>query len=325
LRGVSKSESSSEKTPTAQRGYRVFEPGDYVYDFELPLDSHLPETIEVESGSVKYELKAIVERAGAFCADLVGSRDVILIRTPAEGSLEQSELITIDRNWKGELHVEVVIFGKSFPLGAQIPISCRLTTQATVQFHWIKVFATEHIEYFCSNKRIHHMGPVRQIQLFEKWADVLQTSAISESPKKTAYGGTFMFNQSPDVSKVHTEKSMGLSSGLCGDASTLVTEMEVLAQLRSCHDMKDHDKSPRVHFDTTYRNIRVHHWLKVYRLLIVVILGLICHQILIRLSRSDPTDPNERKDFEIAINAPFRILSSELTEATTTLPAYSAL
>ena len=50
----------------AQKGYRTFYPGDYLYNFELPLDSRLPETIDVDLGSVKYELEATVERAGAF-------------------------------------------------------------------------------------------------------------------------------------------------------------------------------------------------------------------------------------------------------------------
>lgn len=45
----------------ARRRYRVFELGNYVYEFELPLSSTLPETVVVESGSVSYELKAIVE------------------------------------------------------------------------------------------------------------------------------------------------------------------------------------------------------------------------------------------------------------------------
>ena len=39
--------------------------------------------------------------------------------------------------------------------------------------------------------------------------------------------------------------------------------MEFNVQLPSCHMMKDKLKSERLHFDTTYQNIQVNHWIKV--------------------------------------------------------------
>ena len=60
----------------------------------------LPESINVDLGSVKYELEALVERSGAFRANLVGAKELTLIRAPSEGSLEQVEPIAISRNWK---------------------------------------------------------------------------------------------------------------------------------------------------------------------------------------------------------------------------------
>ena len=41
------------------------------------------------------------------------------------------------------------------------------------------------------------------------------------------------------------------------------TEMEFNVQLPTCRDMRDKDKTQRLHFDTTYQNIQVHHWIKV--------------------------------------------------------------
>lgn len=263
LRGSSKDESANEENSMAQRGYMVFEPGNYIYKFELPLNSTLPETLVAKSGSVHYELNAIVQRAGLFCADLAGSRDVALIRTPAEDSLEQFEPIAIDRNWKDEVHVEITVSGKSFPLGAQIPIWCRLTTQANVQFHWIKVFATEHTEYYCSDKRVHRMEPVRKIQLFERWGDFLPTSVISGDTKTAVSGTVYMSDQNSVASKMHSEEATLLASGLSGDAGHPVTEMDILAQLSSRHNTNDANKSSQLHSDSTYENIRVHHWIKV--------------------------------------------------------------
>jgi hypothetical protein len=50
-------------------------------------------------GSVKYELEASIERAGAFKSNLSGKTDVLLVRNPSDQNLETSEPISITRNW----------------------------------------------------------------------------------------------------------------------------------------------------------------------------------------------------------------------------------
>jgi hypothetical protein len=270
-----KGDFSNKEPLVTQNEYWTFDPGDYIYNFELPLDNHLPETIKLELGSVRYELKAIVKRAGAFCTDLVGSKDVTLIRTPAEGSLEQIEPIAVSRNWKDQLHMSVVVSGRSFPLGAQIPISFRLTPLANVQFHCVKVFATEHTEYFCSDKRVHRIEPVRKIQLLEKPADVPPTNTISGSLMRTISSEVTISDQNPIVSKLQIQGPKEPLDSLIGDVSIVSKEMELLVQLPSCYKIKDNDKSSRLHSDTTYQNIKVYHWLKVSQLLKCVLIGLI--------------------------------------------------
>ena len=265
-RSFEKSESSANGPSVAQKGYRVFNPGDYVYNFELPLDSHLPETINVELGSVKYELEAIVERAGAFRANLIGSKEVTLIRAPSEGSLEQVEPIAISRSWEDQLHYDIVISGKSFPLGAQIPIAFKLTPLAKVQCHRIKVFVTENIEYFCANKRVHRMEPTRKIQLFEKRADGPATSTFSGSTMRIISGGGVPYDQRAAAARgenVEVQDPGNLLGDLNGEVNIGPTEMEFNVQLPSCHQMKEKEKASKLHFDTTYQNIQVHHWIKV--------------------------------------------------------------
>jgi hypothetical protein len=310
-RSFGKGESSTGGPTVAQKGYRTFNPGDYMYNFELPLDSHLPETIDVELGSVKYELEATVERAGAFRANLVGIKEVVLIRTPSEGSLEQVEPIAISRSWEDQLHYDIVISGKSFPLGAQVPIAFKLTPLAKVQCHRIKVFVTENIEYFCSNKRVHRMEPVRKVLLFEKRADSAPTSTFAGSTMRIISGGGVAWDQRVAASRgehVPVADPTNLLGNLNGDSNIGPTEMEFSVQLPSCHNMKDKDKSSRLHFDTTYQNIQVHHWIK----------------IVMRLSKPDANDPSKRRHFEISIDSPFHILSCQATQANTALPAYSS-
>ncbi|KXT05462.1 hypothetical protein AC578_10977 [Pseudocercospora eumusae] len=305
-------EKGGNSGPTvAAKGYRTFLPGDYIYNFELPLDSRLPETIDVELGSVKYELEAVVERSGAFRSNLVGTKEVTLIRAPSEGSLEQVEPIAISRNWEDQLHYDIVISGKSFPLGTSIPIAFKLTPLAKVQCHRIKVLITENIEYFCSNKRVHRMEPTRKVQLFEKRADGPPTSTFPGSSMRVTAGGGIPYDQraraarGEEVTPVDTTNLLG---NLDGDSNVGPTEMEFNVQLPSCHTMKERDRSQRLHFDTTYQNIQVHHWIK----------------IVMRLSRPDAQDPTKRRHFEISIDSPFHILSCRATQANTMLPAYTS-
>ncbi|KAF2264724.1 hypothetical protein CC78DRAFT_532861 [Lojkania enalia] len=310
-RSFGKGETATSGPSIAQKGYRTFNPGDYMYNFELPLDSHLPETIDVDLGSVKYELEAVIERAGAFRANLVGIKEVMLIRTPAEGSLEQVEPIAISRSWEDQLHYDIVISGKSFPLGAQVPIAFKLTPLAKVQCHRIKVFVTENIEYFCSNKRVHRMEPVRKVQLFEKRADSPPTSTFPGSTMRIVSGGGVPYDLRAAASRgeqVAVQDPTNLLGDLSGDISVGPTEMEFNVQLPSCHNMKEKDKQSRLHFDTTYQNIQVHHWIK----------------IVMRLSKPDQNDPTKRRHFEISIDSPFHILSCQATQANTALPAYSS-
>lgn len=297
----------------AQKGYRTFTPGDYIYNFELPIDSRLPETIDVELGHVKYELEAIVERSGAFRANLVGSKEVTMIRAPTESSLETVEPIAISRDWEDQLHYDIVISGKSFPLGSQIPIAFKLTPLAKVRCLRIKVYITENIQYFTSNKRVHRLEPTRRIPLFEKRADSVSTSTYPGSSIRILAGGGVDYDGRA-AAAAGDESVAGESTNLLGRLegehnNVGPTEMELSVQLPTCQQMAEKPKGARVHFDTTYPNIQVHHWIK----------------IVMRLSRPDAEDPTKQRHFEISIDSPFHILSCRATQANMCLPAYSAL
>ena len=259
-----------------QKGYRTFQPGDYIYNFELPLDSRLPESIDVDLGTVRYELEATVERAGAFRTNLVGAKEVTLIRTPSEGSLEQVEPIAISRNWEDQMHYDIVISGKSFPLGAKVPIAFKLTPLAKVQCHRIKVFITENTEYFCSSKRVHRMEPVRKILLFEKRADAPSVSKYPGSSVRVTAGGGIPYDQraaAAEGREVMPQSTSNLLGPLEGDSNVGPTELEVNVQLPGCQELnEEQDGLHKLHFDTTYSNIQVHHWIKVCHCLDYVLL-----------------------------------------------------
>lgn len=260
---VGKEESPTNGSSVALKGYCMFQPGNYFYNFELPIDSRLPETINMDLGSVKYELEAIIERAGAFKANLVGVQEVPLIRVPVEGSLEQVEPIAISRNWEDQLHYEVIISGKSFPLGAQVPIAFKMTPLAKVQCHRIRVLLTENTEYFCNNKRVHRIEPARKVQLLEKRSDAVLVSTFPGSTMRVTAGGGVPYDSRASAAsgvQVSTSDPCNLLGDLTGESGIGPTEMEFNVQLPSCHTG---DPASNLHFDTTYGNIQVHHWIKV--------------------------------------------------------------
>lgn len=266
-RSFEKSDGNNKHGPTvAQRGYRTFQPGDYIYNFELPLDSRLPESLDVDLGLVKYELEATVERAGAFRANLLGTKEVTLIRAPSEGSLEQVEPIAISRSWEDQLHYDIVISGKSFPLGSRVPIAFKLTPLAKVQCHRVKVYVTENTEYFCSSKRVHRMEPTKKVLLFEKRADGPSISKFPGSSMRVISGGGIPYDQRSEAAdgvEVRPQDTSNLLGSLDGESNVGPTEMEFSVQLPGCQDSIEKDRQNSLQFDTTYTNIQVHHWIKV--------------------------------------------------------------
>ena len=268
-RGHSRSFSRNEPPathPQPQRNYRMFPVGDYLYSFEFPIDGSLPETIKTDLGSVRYDLEAMVERSGAFRPNLLGTMEIPVIRTPAEGSLEQVEPIAISRNWEDQLHYDIVISGKSFPLGSQIPIAFKLTPLAKVECHRIKVYVTENIQHWTADKSVHRLQPAKKVLLFEKRADSSSVSTYPGSSMRVTAGGGIDWDHRAAAARgeeIVDRNRTNLLGNLSNDSGVGPTEMEFNVQLPSCHEMKGRDEGQRLHFDTTYENIQINHWIKV--------------------------------------------------------------
>ncbi|KAE8149416.1 hypothetical protein BDV25DRAFT_3160 [Aspergillus avenaceus] len=310
-RSFGKNDPPPNPTAHPQRNYRMFPVGDYLYSFEFPIDGSLPETIKTDLGFVRYDLEAIVERSGAFRPNLLGTLEVPVIRTPAEGSLEQVEPIAISRNWEDQLHYDIVISGKSFPLGSQVPIAFKLTPLAKVECHRIKVYVTENIQHWTADKCVHRFQPAKKVLLFEKRADSPSTSTYPGSSMRVMAGGGIDWDHRAAAARgqeIVDRSRTNLLGNLASDSGVGPTEMEFNVQLPSCYEMKNRDESQRLHFDTTYENIQINHWIK----------------IVLRLSKVDERDPNKRRHFEISIDSPFHLLSCKATQANIYLPAYTS-
>jgi hypothetical protein len=267
---------------TQQKGYKVFDPGVYEYSFEIALDATSPETIDLPLGSVKWMLEALVERAGTFKSNLHGSKEVIVVRAPDQNSLEQVEPIAISRQWEDQLHYNIVISGKSFAIGSKIPIAFKLTPLAKVQCHRIKVFITENIEYFCKEKRVTRKDAQRKILLLEKQAGKPMSRDYDSSSVRILAGGELAPDQrerarslaqrrreqQANREHVPVEPLPVPSENLLGDLDLGLehligqTEIEMEVQLPTCDAMRK-EKSQYLAPDTSWKNIQVHHWIKV--------------------------------------------------------------
>ncbi|KAK8026538.1 hypothetical protein PG991_003594 [Apiospora marii] len=311
-----------------QKGYKVFYPGTYEYSFELPIDHHQLETTKLQFGSVKWALETVVERAGAFKPNLHGSKEVSIVRVPDQLSLEMTEPISISRQWEDQLHYDIMISGKSFPIGTKIPIAFKLTPLAKVQVHKLKVFVTESIEYWTNDRRVTRKDPGRKILLLEKSAGKPMDKQFENSEINILSGGELSPDErhearvaaarrrSLEASRSHTAPHPlpDPSDNLLGDLDLGLesywgsTEIEMNVQIPTCDQMAK-DKTVRLHPDCSWKNVNVYHWIK----------------IVMRISRLDPEDPagKRRRHFEISIDSPFTVLNCRATQANTSLPEYS--
>ena len=218
---------------TQSKGYRTFEPGEYFYNFELPIPQSLPESIEGNFGSVRYSLEASIERPGAFRTKVSGSKSVVLVRCPADNNIEINEPIAISKQWEDQLNYEIVISGKAFPIGTCIPIAFKLTPLAKIELHRIRVYITENSEYYCRNKRVHRIEPTKKF-------------LIEERTSKDGLTGNLLNEM---LSGVQVSEDF-----LSGSA-----ELELESLIPETFPKKRENLHP----NSTYEHIKIHHWIKI--------------------------------------------------------------
>ncbi|KOS20809.1 putative arrestin-related trafficking adapter [Escovopsis weberi] len=311
------------------KGHKAFPPGTYDYSFELPIDHHQLETTKVPYGSVRWELHATIERAGAFKPNLHGVKELPIVRLPDQLSLEMSEPISISRRWEDQLHYDIMVSGKSFPIGSKIPIAFKLTPLAKVRVHKIRVYISEVIEYWTNDRRVTRKDPGRKVLLLEKNAGKDLESTWAQSDLTTLRGGELTpqqrFEYREQAMRRNTRDAWRNShtvvepvppqpENLLGDLELGLeslwdaTEMEANVQIPTC-EMMTKDKDLKLHPDCSWRNVSVFHWIKV----------------VMRISRLDADDVlnTRRRHFEISIDSPLTILDCRATQANTILPTYS--
>lgn len=253
-----------------------------------------------------------------------------------------TEPIAISRTWEDQLHYEIMISGKAFPLGARIPIAFKLTPLSKVHIHKIKVYVSENLEYHTTDHSCTRKEPARKLLLFEKLAGqpLAKEYANSEimftrggEPSAEARARSRQYAQWLRVNHGDNTPLPEPSDNILGDLDLGLenlwgeTELETMIQLPTCEIMEK-DKTKRLHPNTTWKNVSIHHWIKVCVSFITFFCFLLVtysRKIVLRISRRDiaSDDPKKRRHFEISIDSPFTLLNCRATAQNLALPAYS--
>ncbi|KAF5703901.1 arrestin-related trafficking adapter [Fusarium mundagurra] len=264
------------------KGYRVFYPGTYNYSFELPIDHHQLETTKVQYGSVKWELH-------------------------------------VSRQYLDQLHYDIIISEKSFPIGSKVPIALKLMPLAKIQAHELKVFVMESIEYWSNDKRCTRKASGRKILLLNKTARKTLDPSWAPSNLRIVRGSELILEKrregretaakqrTTEASRRHSavqpllepsnnflcDLNLGLESLCCP------TEIEVDLQIPTCDMMAKKDL--RLHPECIWK------------------------KVMMRISRLDTKGPmgTKGRNFEIATKLPFTLLNCRATSANINLPFYS--
>ncbi|ORX92045.1 hypothetical protein K493DRAFT_303629 [Basidiobolus meristosporus CBS 931.73] len=95
--------------------------GEHTYPFEIALSGNLPETVHTEYGTVKYKLRATIERP-TFCTNYIVEKEVVIKRFALSSSTELIQSVSIAEVWNDKLAYDVHIPSKAFGPGENLPI-----------------------------------------------------------------------------------------------------------------------------------------------------------------------------------------------------------
>lgn len=246
---------------TQSKDSELFQPGEYIYTFELAIGNDMPESINVQYGSVKWQLEALVGRTGWFSPNIAGTKEVTLVRVPGENSIERTEPIVHRKCWDDSLRYDIVISGKCFALGSRIPIAFTFTPLATVRCLRVEMALTEEVERFAKDSNSLPSRLRRSIRLLERDEDGTISSAFPGSSIEP------FLTRKPDddrhvkaAPRVTIAQQNNTINSPLAQTEIVTSTWDFLVQLPKCDTTKEHE---RIHVDAISKHIQVRHWIKV--------------------------------------------------------------
>ncbi|WVQ75076.1 hypothetical protein IAR50_004685 [Cryptococcus sp. DSM 104548] len=295
--------------------WKEFRKGTYNYPISFPIPVNAPPTIHAEFGSVMYRLKASVVRVGALTPNLTEDTEIVMIATPQEDDLEETENVIVERQWEEQMRYQITLGGKAFPIAGTIPISIRLMPLLKCKIHRLTVALEEKTDYYAQERKVaRHETPKRFVLLFIKQSDAKERTEpllpiISEDPLAA--------ERSPLAEMARQAAMSDPPSDLFDlerdpDDAMYASLMEPTGPWHLEKDLQLPDCVSKIKFTTKHdqTNITVAHWLKV----------------TIRVERGDDEaldSKGRRKQFDIIIETPIKILDCRVNTSYNSLPTYS--
>jgi len=103
------------------------------------IPGNAPPTLECLKGNVTWRLNGQVHRPGAFAHKLSASREVILVTSPGDDDIEDTDNIIVRRQWDSQLQYFLSISGRSFYIGGTLPIQITILPVSKIKVHGIFV------------------------------------------------------------------------------------------------------------------------------------------------------------------------------------------
>ena len=270
---------------------KTFKPGLYAMNFELPLESSLPETINLPLGAVSYALTAkATTDTGSSSA--ICKRDVTFIRVPCACSLELVEPYGVHGSQHG-LRYSFGLFSKSVAIGGRVPLSMRIASIQEVSWERITISMIEDIQYRTRDGLAQREQSRTTAILMDRRAAVVQRPSARRAIRRISTTGERLRHAHAAAADVEKPPRRGSTSS--SEPELHLLEKAIL-DIPTCAVLQA---------DTAYSCIYVRHYL-----------------VITILSRID-LDETTHRNFEVQIKMPIQILSCQITKGNTTLPEYT--
>jgi hypothetical protein len=137
-------------------GWVEFRKGTYTYPISFEIPSHMPASLECDSGSVVWRLEAKVRRLGVFTPNITVTRDVHFVCLPADEDVDMTREIQIERPWDDQLQYLFNVSRKSFAIGASFDVKMVFTPLAKVQMYKLAVDIEERVDSYSRGLNLTH-------------------------------------------------------------------------------------------------------------------------------------------------------------------------
>lgn len=274
----------------------VLPAGEYVYNFQLAIDSRVAESVAAANGDIEYSLVAKVIRPSAFAMNLSGKRSVQLVRSPpndCEGSMNSP--VTISRIWDDRLQYEISMPKKYAPLGSVWPVQIKLNPLDKVAVHRVRVTLTESVDYISSmDNTLKTTDRTARVVLYERKGKTVKVINDRGEDKEKLVGN--ILDDAPGTTSLNANIPL-LSS---------VNDFNPIPHQYLSTSSYDSEQVKTLRPDcSSSKYIRVRHRLAI---------GL-------RVSKQG-SDDSKRRHFDVKVDTPIILLAKCCSDENVTLPLY---